>query len=672
MVITRSTRPRRDAAATPASNPNPPNERSSKRKRQKLSAPTDDSTSSFLNPFGYHSENSQLPISAPDNANEVSAFDNSFMEVVPPDQYQYGLTPALTVAEQEIADRQAAEFRLALPIPALISPPSTNFPDVHTVTPASNHVIDPKLFLDVTSPTSAAFSIPKPPVKAILFGAIPKTNRTIAPLPTITKKPIAHHNPTNSSSTRTHSPESPQIPVLIPVPQILVKKPIDAGGAQSQTPQNSADRTELLRSQPSSIPKAFTDKLMAHESRLVDLERRVEYASDAQTCWEAQYLRDLGDISNEQCIMLGKIAQLEEIVKNQNKTIEALSQLVKSSRTQAESSDSEESAPKPKPQRNNSLNTATRRSLIVAMGLPRTSKLRDAAAISASRTGGSYIKDQESDGKVLRPDWSASFAENSSWHESMIRFVRAKASTFVPAIGSLNKTTDATILNRLEVVFKNIAAEYRTAHATAGNTDDLDPEQPPPNMTVAEKARFNRRKQRKVGKSEERLATVEEEGLDLPDEWKFGLQPAYQSTDESDDTDVIDPDTDTERNAEVPFDDGMVTLDVYVMKRRERFEKNNRGKTGRHLRVRGDKKDTPLPFMGRKKLKIPRGVVDPVWLSTHQNQDTPSRIYDADQSEDENELVAGTEEADGDISGGDESDEDEDEIHYSYDRANDE
>jgi hypothetical protein len=46
------------------------------------------------------------------------------------------------------------------------------------------------------------------------------------------------------------------------------------------------------------------------------------------------------------------------------------------------------------------------------------------------------------------------------------------------------------------------------------------------------------------------------------------------------------------------FEGGVTFIDDLVMERRRRYEKNNKGKTAAYPRVRGQKKDTPLPFDG--------------------------------------------------------------------------
>ncbi|KAF8143627.1 hypothetical protein K438DRAFT_1993690 [Mycena galopus ATCC 62051] len=108
--------------------------------------------------------------------------------------------------------------------------------------------------------------------------------------------------------------------------------------------------------------------------------------------------------------------------------------------------------------------------------------------------------------------------------------------------------------------------------------------------------------------------------MTLDPKWAFFFQPVYQSTDESDDSDVIDPDTDTER-----------TTEIQVAATRKPW-----------------KSRPPI------KPKIPRSLVYPPWLVEFEEEDTPSRIQD---EEDVTEQVADyAEQADDEGDGGVEQD----------------
>lgn len=141
--------------------------------------------------------------------------------------------------------------------------------------------------------------------------------------------------------------------------------------------------------------------------------------------------------------------------------------------------------------------TATRQCLYTAMGISQKAKLRDAAAILSGKSGGGYVRDTESNGKLLRPDWTTTFANNSSWHDSMIKFMRTKVPTVVPGL-ILDTKNDKYLLQRIEVVFKNIAAEHRKLTKTTVNSSDADTDEDSPILTAVEEAQQNRRRTRKV------------------------------------------------------------------------------------------------------------------------------------------------------------------------------
>jgi hypothetical protein len=74
-------------------------------------------------------------------------------------------------------------------------------------------------------------------------------------------------------------------------------------------------------------------------------------------------------------------------------------------------------------------------------------------------------------------------------------------------------------------------------------------------------------------------------------------------------------------------------IEQLVMKSRRKYDRNNKGGTTAHPRVRGDWKDVPLPFISASKPKIPRSAVHPNWLANNPELDTASRI-------EEDELAA--------------------------------
>ncbi|KAJ7247688.1 hypothetical protein C8J57DRAFT_1240625 [Mycena rebaudengoi] len=292
------------------------------------------------------------------------------------------------------------------------------------------------------------------------------------------------------------------------------------------------------------------------------------------------------------------------------------------------------------------------------MGLSQKSKVQDAANVRSFKKGGGYVKDKETKGDVLRPDWSSTFPENSSWHNKMIVYAHQKAPQTNPIVTTtiMAAKTDDEILEPLSVVFKGIAAAYRKAqkcHADSGNSG-ADHED---GVGEEDAKQRSRRSQRKIRKSEERIATLQEAHIDIPEGFEYTLNPQYQSMDESDQSDVVDPHTDTETKDEPhavsmhkpwktfspyyrseTYNTRMDEIEQLVLEHRRCYEKNNKGKTTAHPRDCAGWKDTPLPFI-KKGPKIPWSAIDPEWLAVHSDQDTPSRIREDGEMEVEDNTM---------------------------------
>lgn len=123
------------------------------------------------------------------------------------------------------------------------------------------------------------------------------------------------------------------------------------------------------------------------------------------------------------------------------------------------------------------------------MGLPKTTKIKDAAAVSRVKAGGCYIVDSETGSKLLRPDWDASFNENSRWHQRMLVYTRQQAPLHSPALSAATMAaeSDDCILEQLGAVFKNIAGEARKLGEEADDESE-----------AVDSAQISRRKRRKV------------------------------------------------------------------------------------------------------------------------------------------------------------------------------
>ncbi|KAJ7699086.1 hypothetical protein B0H14DRAFT_3528697 [Mycena olivaceomarginata] len=310
------------------------------------------------------------------------------------------------------------------------------------------------------------------------------------------------------------------------------------------------------------------------------------------------------------------------------------------------------SGSKGKSERDNVFNTAMRKVFKAAMGHGVSVKLDILANDNPIKAGGSYIADSNSKGQLLRPDWSVSFNENSRWHKPMLEFSRKKAPIFHPTMtdSMINAKTDDEIMERLENVFKNIADHYRRAQRNKAKTqggEDAGEDEGAGEDEKREK-QLNRRGTRKVRKCDERLAAFQEAHGNVPPDRRWFFQALYQSSDESDDSDVVDPGTDLESGDEVPVQlrgslgspahrctvtDWVSDLDNLVMAARGKQKKLHRNKTSAHPRKRGQWKDRGLPSLQANQLKIPLAAVLPGWLEDHPEFDAPSCIHREDDDE---------------------------------------
>ncbi|KAJ7768425.1 hypothetical protein B0H16DRAFT_1716426 [Mycena metata] len=382
------------------------------------------------------------------------------------------------------------------------------------------------------------------------------------------------------------------------------------------TPTPAPTSSRLL---PAAIPKAVTDKLTNQVARITELEvtvKNLQLQLDGLTtlenkCADAQVStnRNPQDVDDELHAVNRRAMAIEDKLGQHYDLISDLFKQLKTGRSKDEREDDNEEEEvkskkkgKKKAGRDNALNNATWCRLYVAMGLPKKSKLKDAASITTKKRGGGYISDEESNGQLLHPDW----------------FLRNKTPSPVPALTKdlmVNKS-DNILLERLEVLFTNIAAEYRKLVRDDGKDDDEE--------------ELNRRSGRKVRKCNERIETIEEANIEVDDDWEFFFQPVYQFTDESVASTVLDPDTETETKNEPPVRSTCKPWVTHAPDYQSGRAKNNHGKTMAHDRVRGESKHKPLPFIkGNKKRKIKCTAIDPTWLAQNPDQDTPSRIQES-------------------------------------------
>ncbi|KAF8179740.1 hypothetical protein K438DRAFT_1977105 [Mycena galopus ATCC 62051] len=416
--------------------------------------------------------------------------------------------------------------------------------------------------------------------------------------------------------------------------------------------QNTPNFLQPIRRPPKPVqaplPKAVTDKIVQLEDRISALEGITYDLRDKLADRDA----DIRDLDNENQQLWRRINDLEDVHGDKLERIIDFIDNNDFSGTTTHTSASKAGS-KGKGERDNVFNTAMRKVFKAAMGHGVNVKLEILAKENPVKTGGSYITDPHGTGELLRPDWRTSFNENSRWHKTMLSFSRKKAPLFHPALTNtmIDAKTDDDILERLETVFKNVSDHYRRAKRTKATAQDGEEAEETQEAEGAEERakRLNRRGTRKVRKCDERLAAYQEAHGDVPADRRWFFQAPYQSSDESDDAEVIDPATDVDSDDEIPvsattkpwisrppmYRDGKVTewvseLDDLVMAGRAKQKKLHRSKTSGHPRKRGEWKDKGLPSLQAHQLKIPLDAVLPQWLEEHMEFDAPSCIQRED------------------------------------------
>ncbi|KAJ7797596.1 hypothetical protein B0H14DRAFT_2618821 [Mycena olivaceomarginata] len=392
---------------------------------------------------------------------------------------KFAITPSESVAQLVARTQYAPQSQsTSAPVHSQSPEDSTASPSPSSDTKDLSLNIDPSL-ITPKSPTSRSSSNKHATSQIFSFGApvVPFTRPrrdTTPAVSAMTSSLLPVLNPTRPSPSRSSTP-SGTAAVPYPTPNTVTNS--------SSVPNPRPNDTRL----PPLIPKAVTDKLQSQQSRIDELEMTLQRQQDL---------------------------------------VESL-----------HGEDDAKSAPKSKVKgtHDNVLNTAVRKTFMVAMGLPKTTKIKDAAAVPRVKAGGCYIVDSETGSKLLRPDWDASFNENSRWHQRMLVYTRQQAPLHSPALSAATMAaeSDDCILEQLGAVFKNIAGEARKLGEEADDESE-----------AVDSAQISRRKRRK--KCDERMAAVAKSGKKLPTSWKFFTQPVYHSTDESDAAVVIDPDTETE------------------------------------------------------------------------------------------------------------------------------
>ncbi|KAJ7030920.1 hypothetical protein C8F04DRAFT_1186384 [Mycena alexandri] len=405
--------------------------------------------------------------------------------VVPPEQITYGYTPSQTPSQLEMQPPMIPEASADFLEPSQ----RDNFiPDFHQ----SSHVpvIDPRLEEEDFSDS---------------FNESP-------------------HNQAGPLRSMSEAPSAPSETPLYHQQRPIYQKP---HSVPSRHPTNNNTQSQ---------PRFSTPALPVHDPPAAFSPQRALKTSEQVS---KKFASEIEDLDGENHQLLHRMDALEELLEHQTATIDRLFESLENNEGTVGAS----KVSKGKGTRDNALNGAIRKVFLVAMGLPKTAKYKDAALLLPVKQGGSYIPDPATpNGTLLRPDWKISFNDNSVWHAAMIKCTRQKVPTITPAISraAMDDKSEDEILDRLASVFRNVSAEYRKApkpqpsELTIENTPDADPK------------RTNRRKGRKVRKSEECVKVLQAAGVKVEQEWDWLLTPAYQSTD------VLDPDTDIEKAEEIP------------------------------------------------------------------------------------------------------------------------
>ncbi|KAK7039963.1 hypothetical protein R3P38DRAFT_3469348 [Favolaschia claudopus] len=563
---------------------------SSKRQRIELNTPLDTTKAQFLDPFSSSApiqpdptSNLQLSLDIPSNHSQQDVLQSSRLD----DSFSCSSSPsaASSLPLGSAAFSPPSFSQDALYVPGLFPPrASQQSGSLHDY--GARSILDP---------------FPAAPTENDIVHRVQHPRDFVTPAP---------------SSSSDHDRHS------VPPSRLRTATPVTVPPSQSNLPLP-----------PTRIPKVVTDKIQDHATRILALEQQIQNDADLIEQLQATYSEleaSQNDLDNENQLLLRRLSCLEDTVEMQNQTIDRLASLVEANGAAAPPTE-DDTTTKAKI-RDNTFNTAVRKTMLVAMGLPRTAKAKDACKIRSQKAGG---------------DWNATFTDNSAWHTRMITYVRQQVPQHTPAINAaaMKAKSDDDILDRLETIFRNIATEFRKLQR-AGN-EEAQSDNEAAVQDDDDSKQIKRRQGRKQRKAEERGEVLRDAKVDLGTDWQFITIPAYQSTDESDQSDVLDPETDTESTREVPVastrkpwktrtpkyrsnevQDEFNELEKMVVKHRVQWEKNNKGKTAAHPRVAGGWKDVPLPFRKPNKVKIPRWAIDEDWLASHQDQDTPSRIED--------------------------------------------
>ncbi|TDL17154.1 hypothetical protein BD410DRAFT_843851 [Rickenella mellea] len=358
------------------------------------------------------------------------------------------------------------------------------------------------------------------------------------------------------------------------------------------------------------IPKALTNTIDGLTAKIAKLESDLKAANEAnaklkKTCsgLAAENIK----LQTADAKLAERLVALEASSAEQSTAIAKLAEMVK--QTNTTSSGTVEHAVKKI--KDNAFNTAIRKAFLASMGLTTTENL------PGPLNDGFFDTDPETKTNLrLRPDFTKGFNENSAWHSWLCQW-----------------KGEAIILDRIKTSFKGFQNKYKQSI----KTDDV----------VIAGRRDGRHKQRKATKRMEREMCREELGLEAK-EYDFLFTAGYQSTDESDGNDGIDPLTDTEQELPVsttqkpwishPHTHRSATvtklirdLDCILFRRREKNLKERKATDKKnaacpHNRIRGAPRNRRLPRPRKGEPRVPRDAIDPTWLAENLDEDHENLI----------------------------------------------
>ncbi|KAI9063736.1 hypothetical protein FKP32DRAFT_1571247, partial [Trametes sanguinea] len=329
----------------------------------------------------------------------------------------------------------------------------------------------------------------------------------------------------------------------------------------------------------------------------------------------------------------------------------------------------------PRKERDNALHDAVRKCLYSMMGICPGGALPEPVALAGvhweyipSGPPDHPLAPQREEDSFLRPDWERPWKVNKKgWLLEVTQRIQRSGHKYTNALSRehLSELSHETIARAVKVVFQTMVKNWRMQ--SEDNGEDTKKAR---NL----QAKISNRKRAKAKSRYEMRANVPEA---LDPKLAYQYQWQYQSTDESEVEDVpsavkvsIDPETDDEATRKPLAAGNRLTrkvwvsrapawrldevnrvldaIDVFVAKQRNE-DKSGRGNTYR-FRRRGEPRpasESQLPTLkhSRDAIRIPRRMVDAVWLSGRYGEPYDNRRYiSEDEGEDQRDQEGEREE----------------------------